>query len=268
MARAHRHYLPRQIWHLTHRCHQREFLLKFARDRQAWMGWRFEAKKRFGLCVLDYMVTSNHIHLLVYDREGRDVIPNSMQLVAGRSGQEYNQRKQRKGAYWEDRYHATAVETGEHLRQCLVYLDLNMVRTGVVTHPEQWQDCDYVEIQCPKARRRIIDEEQLLGLTGAGSRAVLQQLCRLQVEAALERKLLGRQSHWRESIAVGSLEYIEALQKQLAIRAKGRDVISVEGGCQLRETETTYRGLFEGPKGGLSLENTSFWNRSLHPTMS
>ena len=133
--------LAGQIWHLTHRCHQREFLLKFARDRQAWMGWLFEARKRFHLCVLNYMVTSNHIHLLVYDREGRDVIPDSMQLGAGRSGQAYHQRKQRQGAYWEDRYHATAVETGEHLRQCLLYLDLNMVRAGVVAHPEQWPDC-------------------------------------------------------------------------------------------------------------------------------
>ena len=68
-----------------------------------------------------------------------------------------------------------------------------------------------------------------MGLTGASSRAALQLLCRQQVEAALERKLMARQSHWTESIAVGSLEYIEALQKQLAIRAKGRDVISVEG---------------------------------------
>ncbi len=29
------------------------------------MRWLFEAKKRYGLCVLNYMVTSNHIHLLV-----------------------------------------------------------------------------------------------------------------------------------------------------------------------------------------------------------
>jgi REP element-mobilizing transposase RayT len=79
MARAHRHYLPGQIWHLTHRCHERQFLLEFHRDRQAWRGWLFEARKRLGLCVLDYMVTSNHVHLLVDDREGGEVIPASMQ---------------------------------------------------------------------------------------------------------------------------------------------------------------------------------------------
>jgi putative transposase len=57
------------------------------------------------------MVTSNHIHLLVFDGGERDVIPKSIQLVAGRTGQEYNQRKNRNGAFWEDRYHATAVSS-------------------------------------------------------------------------------------------------------------------------------------------------------------
>lgn len=93
MARAKRHYLPGHVWHLTHRCHKKEFLLKFARDRRRWLRWLFEAKKRYGLCILNYMVTSNHIHLLVADGGGREVIPKSLQLIAGRTGQEYNQRK-------------------------------------------------------------------------------------------------------------------------------------------------------------------------------
>lgn len=73
-----------------------------------------------------HMVTSNHIHVLVRDNGETDVIPRSIQLIAGRTGQEFNQRKNRKGAYWEDRYHATAVETDGHLVQCLVYLDMDM----------------------------------------------------------------------------------------------------------------------------------------------
>src|SRR3972149_5110569 len=108
MARAKRHYLPGQVWHITHRCHQREFLLKFGKDRHRWLQWLYQAKRRYGLSILNYTVTSNHIHLLVVDDGDRDVIPRSMQLVAGRSGQEFNQRKDRKGAFWEDRYHATA----------------------------------------------------------------------------------------------------------------------------------------------------------------
>ncbi len=129
MPRANRHFLPGHVWHITHRCHQQEFLLKFACDRRRYLHWVFEAKKRFGLSVLNYTVTSNHIHLLIKDT-GPEVIAQSMQLIAGRTAQEYNQRKARGGAFWEDRYHATAIEADEHLHRCLVYIDLNMVRAG------------------------------------------------------------------------------------------------------------------------------------------
>ena len=119
MPRANRHFLPGYVWHITHRCHKKEFLLKFGRDRRRWLYWLFEAKKRFGLCVLNYIVTSNHIHLLVKDNGDR-IIARSLQLIAGRTAQEYNRRKHRPGAFWEDRYHATAVQSDAHLLKCLV----------------------------------------------------------------------------------------------------------------------------------------------------
>ena len=82
-------------------------------------------------------------------------------MIAGRTGQEYNRRKGRKGAFWEDRYHATAVERGDYLVRCLVYIDLNMVRAGVVQHPSEWDCCGYAEIQEPPLRYAIIDRERL-----------------------------------------------------------------------------------------------------------
>ncbi|MBW2164774.1 MAG: hypothetical protein JRG74_01330 [Deltaproteobacteria bacterium] len=30
-----RHYIPGHVWHITHRCHKREYLLKFPRDRRS-----------------------------------------------------------------------------------------------------------------------------------------------------------------------------------------------------------------------------------------
>ncbi len=105
MARAKRHYVPGHVWHITRRCHNREFLLKFARDRHRWLQWLYEARKRYGLVILDYVVTSNHIHFIVQDAKGPNVIPESIRLVAGRTGQEFNNRKMRKGAFWEDCYY-------------------------------------------------------------------------------------------------------------------------------------------------------------------
>ena len=99
MPRANRYFLPGYIWHITHRCHKKEFLLKFLKDRQRWLYWLLEAKRRFKLVVLNYTVTSNHIHLLVYDKNGGYVIADSMQLIAGRTGQEYNKRKNRHGDF-------------------------------------------------------------------------------------------------------------------------------------------------------------------------
>ncbi len=64
VARANRHFISGHVWHLTHRCHKREFLLKFGKNRHRWMQWLYEARKRYGLVALNYVVTSNHIHLL------------------------------------------------------------------------------------------------------------------------------------------------------------------------------------------------------------
>ena len=39
MPRANRYYVPGYTWHLTHRCHKKEFLLKFDRDRERYFWW-------------------------------------------------------------------------------------------------------------------------------------------------------------------------------------------------------------------------------------
>ena len=206
MARANRHFIPGYIWHLTHRCHKREFLLKFSRDRDRWLQLLFEARKRNGLSILNFLnfvVTSNHIHLIVTDKGNPEAIPKSMQYVAGRTSQQYNQRKNRKGAFWQDRYHATAIESGDHLWQCLVYVDLNMVRAGVVDHPAQWKWGGFNEIQNPRIRYRLIDHDLLQRLLNVSSHEQFAKSHRQWVESKLTIKQ-ERQEHFTQSLAVGS----------------------------------------------------------------
>jgi len=240
MARANRHFLSGYVWHITHRCHKKEFLLKLVKDRERFLYWLFQAKKRYGLCIIDYIVTSNHIHLLVYDKGcNPDHIPKSIQLIAGRTGQEYNQRKNRKGAFWEDRYHATAVQNESHLFQCINYIDMNMVRAGVVKHPEEWKQSGYNEIQTPRKRYGLINYDYLMRLLDFSDYESLKVAHNKWVETALteinEKDLI-----WTRSIAVGDEQFIETAKTLLGDRAKGRKRIKSETGCELREDQAAY----------------------------
>jgi len=259
MARAKRHYIPGQVWHLTHRCHKREFLLKFVKDKRPWTQWLFEAKKRYGLVILDYTVTSNHIHLLVVDDGDRDTIPKSIQLVAGRSAQEYNQRKKRKGAYWEDRYHATAVETGEHLLRCLVYIDLNMVRVGVVSHPSEWAFGGYNEIQSPRRKCVLINHEQLATLAGYDSYDSFRKSHKKWVNELLSNGSNIRDRQWTRGVAVGEKQFVEKIKTELGSKALGRRIHEASEGYELRERTILYITDFDSKKVNMALENTYNW---------
>ncbi len=261
MPRANRHFLPGQIWHITHRCHEKSFLLKFARDRRAYLGWLFEAKKRFGLCVFNYVVTSNHIHLLLKDTD-EGVVAQSMQLVAGRTAQEYNQRKERQGAFWEDRYHATAVEADEHLHRCLVYIDLNMVRAGAVKHPAEWAHGGYREIQGPPERYALIELPDLSDQCGFTKVVDFQRAHRQWVEEALARESVKRDERWSEAIAVGSQAFVEKVKRELGMNARHRDVDEADSTCVLREPRGAYTGILGTENSALRPENTTLWTEN------
>jgi putative transposase len=222
VSRANRYFCDGHVWHVTHRCHRQQFLLKFARDRRRWRHWLYVAERRYGLSVLNYVATSNHVHLLLADR-GNGEISRSMQLISGRTAQEFNRRKNRKGAFWEDRFHATAVQTDSHLLRCITYIDLNMVRARAVGHPSQWDVCGYNEIQSPWGRKGVIDFERLRYYLGAGTNEALARLQNAQLDHEIERTQ--RDPAWTESIAVGEELYLLQLKQDLAARGINKHAI-------------------------------------------
>ena len=260
MARANRHHIPGCVWHITHRCHKQECLLKFSKDRDRYLCWLYEAKKRFGLKILNYIVTSNHIHLLAIDT-GKDVIPKSIQLIAGRTGQEYNQRKNRKGAFWEDRYHATAIDTDDHLFRCITYIDLNMVRAGKISNPSQWAASGYNEIQKPPERYSLIDRKSLMQLCGLAESGELTVVHKQWIEEALGiNNYSERQSFWSESVAVGRKFFLEDIVQKLR-GTKNWEIVNRGNNLTIREPNTSYSTLFDSKKDPLSSENSYFWDK-------
>ena len=239
MPRARRYFIPGYVWHITQRCHEKNFLLKFQRDRIFWQQLLFKAKKRFGLCVLNYIATSNHIHLLVKSQT-EDDISKSMQLIAGETAGQYNLRKDRHGAFWQDRYHATAVSTEEHIFRCLVYIDLNMVRAGKVAHPKLWDVSGYHEIYQDRKRYRILDIDSLLSYANVKTLSQFRELHTGWINANLSQETLKREPDWSEAIAIGDQQYVNKIQQLLDPSGFTRTIYHSGQRCVLRETREIY----------------------------
>jgi putative transposase len=242
MPRANRYTLTGRVCHVTHRCHNQAFLLRFARDRDAYRTRLREALKASGVHLLSYAVTSNHVHLLTLS-EGLGALSRMMQTVAGESAQAYNRRKGRSGAFWSDRYHTTMVESGSHLWACLRYIDLNVVRAGVVGHPADWEWTGWRELMGLRQRYRLLDLEQLITCLEEPTVAAFRMRYGAMLEEALQRGELRRQPWWTESVAVGSEEFVR--EAEVVLRTQGMRLRTVveetDGGAwMLRESEPPY----------------------------
>ena len=86
---------------------------------------------------------SNHFHLLATP-ETADGIPQMMQAVGRRYVRNYNLRHSRTGTLWEGRYRSTLIQAERYLLACMVYIDLNPVRAGMVADPGDYPWSSYL----------------------------------------------------------------------------------------------------------------------------
>jgi putative transposase len=87
-----------------------------------------------------------------------------------------------------------------------------------------------------------------------------QRAQRQWVEQGLENGLLMRDDRWSESIAVGSLAFIDKVKTELGFRAAHRDIVEADGTYALREPGEAYGSRFAGENEALRSQNTFFWN--------
>lgn len=170
------------------------------------------------------MITANHIHILIMDGHEECCIADSMQLVSGRMASEYNKRNNRSGAFWGDRYHATAVQENKHLFNCMMYMDMNMVRAGVVNHPRDWKYCGYQEIENLKQENTLINKRKLSDLLEVNVSNLRSSYNEMLREYS-GKSGMKRDPRWTESIAIGQRPFVEAIKSALGDKAKKRKIV-------------------------------------------
>jgi REP-associated tyrosine transposase len=135
-----------------------------------------------------------------------------------------------------------------YLWRCLCYIELNMVRSGVVAHPRDWPWIGYHEIVGSRRRYRLVDLERLCWRLRATSLVEVQKNLEASLVEAIARETMKREPCWTETLAVGSRGFVEKVKPLMLSRRETEIVETTTDVWVLHESEIPY-----GQKMGLKI---------------
>jgi putative transposase len=142
MARPHRLRIVGLTHHITQRGNNRMDMFLSEEDRELFYALLCHACPRHGVDVHGYVLMRNHVHLLVTPRT-KTAIEKAMQSIGVRYAHYFNRCYRRTGTLFEGRYRRTIVDTDLYWLSCLRYIELNPVRAGIVSRPEEYYWSSY-----------------------------------------------------------------------------------------------------------------------------
>jgi len=132
MARLPRLTLIDHPHHVILRGNNRQAIFRDTADHQRMLELLQSHAQTQEVDIHAYVLMSNHLHLLATPRQDK-ALPLMMQAVGRSYVRQFNQRHGRTGTLWEGRYRSTLIQTERYFLACMVYIDLNPVRAGLVT---------------------------------------------------------------------------------------------------------------------------------------
>ncbi len=138
MPRNPRHFAPGGAYHLTARAVAGASLFPEVFDRLAFLVLLEKTGRRVGWQVAAWCLLDTHYHLIVFAGAEPDV-SLGMQMLNGLHARGVNQRYDRRGHLFGERFRPTPVESEEHLTAAIAYVLRNPVRAGLVKRVEAWR---------------------------------------------------------------------------------------------------------------------------------
>jgi putative transposase len=212
MARLPRLTVPGHAHHIIQRGNNRQPIFAADADYRRLLEFLEEHSREARVAVHAYVLMSNHFHLLATP-ETEDGIPHMMQAVGRRYVRYFNDRRQRTGTLWEGRYRSTLIQAERYLLACMVYIDLNPVRAGMVDSADRYPWSSHAHYVSGRTDRLITPHPIWweLGNTPFAREAAYRELVQAGLASTQERALT--ESTLR-GWALGEADYVADLQRR------------------------------------------------------
>jgi len=142
MPRHARSIIANVPYHIIHRGNNKQTIFFSDDDCLSLLGIIREAKGKYRCKVYAYCMMSNHIHLLI-EPLIREHLALFLKLIAQKYAQHVNYFYKRTGTLWEGRFKSSPVSMDNYLLACCRYIEMNPVRAGLVSSPEEYRWSSY-----------------------------------------------------------------------------------------------------------------------------
>jgi hypothetical protein len=188
-----------------------------------------EAKKRYRLPVLGYVVMPRNVAILV--------LPDSLTTVGlfvgylcGGAASGYARRTGREGPFWKRRGQYTLIRGTAALQHCLQMLVSEPVRQEIALHPCDYSWSAYRELIGLRHRYRVLDHPHLNRLYQGGDNLHGRIAESMEAEQPCPWTL----ADWTRALAVGDKDWIQAAVATLPHRRPSVVSLDPSGRCDIQ----------------------------------
>ncbi len=207
--------------HIIHKGDHRFMCFYTGEDYHSYLACLKAASQAEKIDIHAYVLMTDHVHLLVSPRCEHSVYRMMMQL-GQRYTRYFNKKYYHHGDLWEDRFRSCIIDAENYLLTCQRYIELNPVRSGIVSKPSEYIWSSYLvnthglspDFITPHAKYNA------LGADDAERRKVYRELFRQQLDPQLVDQI---NEHTNGGYCLGSDQFkleIELMLGRRVIRGK------------------------------------------------
>jgi putative transposase len=124
------------MFHITGRGVAREAVFRDGIDYADFERQLLRVRDEFEWTLHAYCLLPNHYHLIV--ETSRSDLSSGMQRLNGRYAQRFNQRYDRVGHVFQNRFKSYVIDSEEHYERAVAYVLANPVEAGLCERIEDW----------------------------------------------------------------------------------------------------------------------------------
>lgn len=130
------------IYHVVLRSVNQHIIFEEDSDYQKYLYILSDCKDKYDIDILAYCLMDNHIHLLIYSPLQN--ISRFFQSLGTRFARWYNDKYERYGHLFQERFHSNVIESDSHYFAALVYIHNNPVKAGICRFPSEYRWSSYL----------------------------------------------------------------------------------------------------------------------------